>query len=240
MFLKFIGSGSAFNTTLGNNSSFLQKDDVLLLIDCGGTTFSRLQESRLLGKVKELYVIITHRHPDHIASLGDLIFYAYYALNIRVRLLTPDQEAMGLLLKYMGVEKDLYTFIELREECHLNIETLHLDIEAISVEHVPNMPCYGYVITYENTKIFYSGDAKRIPKGILADFKKGSIDFLYQDVCAYEDHQGPHLHIDQLTELIEPQERHRVICMHRDETFGDEKAAARGFCIAENIMVKNF
>lgn len=240
MFLNFIGSGSAFNTLLGNNSAFLKKGHALLLMDCGGTTFDRLQEAKLLEGVKELYVVITHRHPDHVASLGDLIFYAYYILNIKVVLLTPEQEAVAILLKYMGVEKDLYTHINLRGKYALCTEALRVEIEPVPVEHVPNIPSYGYLIQYENSQIFYSGDSKMIPEKILQSFEKGDLDFIYQDVCAYQDHHGPHLHIDHLTELIAPQARHRVFCMHRDETFGAEKALSRGFNVAQNILPKKF
>jgi len=33
--LKFIGSGSAFNTKLGNNSAYYKEGNQMLLIDCG-------------------------------------------------------------------------------------------------------------------------------------------------------------------------------------------------------------
>lgn len=42
--ISFIGRGSAFNTELGNTSAFVKKGNTLLLIDCGGTVFHRLQE----------------------------------------------------------------------------------------------------------------------------------------------------------------------------------------------------
>lgn len=240
MFLRFIGSGSAFNTSLGNNSAFIKKNTVLLLLDCGSTTFERLQAARLLEEVKELCVIITHRHPDHISSLGDLIFYAYYIMKIKVKLLSPDKEAISILLKYMGVEEDLYAPIKLTGKYAIETEALKAVIEPIAVEHVANMPSFGYLIEYEGMRIFYSGDAKMIPEGVLADFKSGYIQFIYQDVCSYDSYDGPHLHIDSLLELIEPEHRHRVFCMHRDETFGAEKATSKGFRVAENSLGKNF
>jgi ribonuclease BN (tRNA processing enzyme) len=240
MFLRFIGSGSAFNTFMGNNSAFIKKGAALLLLDCGSTTFGRMQEAKLLEDVKELYVLITHRHPDHIASLGDLIFYASYILKTKVKLLSPDQEAIGTLLKYMGVEEYLYTPIKLTGKYEVEAESLRVTIQYVAVEHVANMPSYGYLMEYEGTRIFYSGDARRIPQGVLEDFKSGHIQFIYQDVCSYDSHDGPHLHIDSLRELIEPEYRHRVFCMHRDESFDAEKATSQGFCMAENSLGKKF
>ena len=58
--LNFLGTGSAFNTEKGNTSAFIKKDNSLLLIDCGGTVFHRLQELNLLDGVENLYIVVTH------------------------------------------------------------------------------------------------------------------------------------------------------------------------------------
>ncbi|MDK2600591.1 MBL fold metallo-hydrolase [Bacillus stercoris] len=79
--LNFIGTGSAFNTKLGNNSAFIKKDNSLFLIDCGSTTFSRLKETGLLEDVEKVFVLLTHTHADHVGSLGDLILYGYYSMG---------------------------------------------------------------------------------------------------------------------------------------------------------------
>lgn len=72
--LKFIGIGSAFNTDLGNTSAYIKKEDRMLLIDCGGTVFHELQKQKLLEGVNQIYMIITHTHPDHVGSVGEVIF----------------------------------------------------------------------------------------------------------------------------------------------------------------------
>lgn len=43
--LKFLGTGSAFNTKLGNTSAYLLNNDksAMLLFDCGETVFSKLK-----------------------------------------------------------------------------------------------------------------------------------------------------------------------------------------------------
>lgn len=90
--LKFLGIGSAFNTELGNTSAFIKENNSLFLIDCGGTVFSKLQELKILEGVKKVYIAITHSHPDHVGSLGDLIFYSYYTLKATVTILFPDEK----------------------------------------------------------------------------------------------------------------------------------------------------
>jgi hypothetical protein len=52
--LKFIGTGSAFNTNLGNTSAYIKYDNDLLLIDCGESIFERLIKNDILNKdIKE-------------------------------------------------------------------------------------------------------------------------------------------------------------------------------------------
>ena len=80
--LKFIGTGSAFNTKLGNTSAYIKDNNTLLLIDCGELTFARILSLNLLDDVNEVHIAITHTHPDHIGSLGSLIFYCFFIKKI--------------------------------------------------------------------------------------------------------------------------------------------------------------
>ena len=74
--LKFIGSGSAFNTKLGNTSAYYKIGHQMLLIDCGSNIFHRIKEHNLLEGIEDIHVLITHTHADHVGSLADLIFIA--------------------------------------------------------------------------------------------------------------------------------------------------------------------
>ncbi|MDF2890635.1 MAG: hypothetical protein K0R80_1002 [Clostridia bacterium] len=235
MFLNFIGSGSALNTELGNNCAFIKERKSILLIDCGSTTFSRLQSLKLLENVQDIFVLITHRHPDHIASLGDLIFYANYIIDAHVTVLTPDEENVCTLLKYMGVQKELYTLIKLQKEFQLKNSDFETLISYVPVQHVEEMSCYGYMITYKNTKIYYSGDAKDIPKDILQRFVKNEIEFMYQDVCSYDNPDNPHMYIKRLLDLIDEKDRNRLFCMHYDEGLDKTQIQQLGF-----HSIKNF
>ena len=75
MELKFLGRGSAFNVKEGNTSAYYKKDNILLLIDCGTTVFKSILDQHLLDNVKEVNVLITHLHDDHVGSLSSLIRY---------------------------------------------------------------------------------------------------------------------------------------------------------------------
>jgi len=238
MYLKFIGSGSALNTSLGNNSAFIKEGKSLLLIDCGSTTFSRMQELSLLDDINNIYVLITHRHPDHISSLGDLIFYANYTLRISITILTPEKNNITKLLKYMGVERGLYNIIQLTKQYKLINEDFEVGISFVQVSHVAYLECYGYILDYRNIKIYYSGDANDVPKEVLNEFYEKKINYIYHDVCSYEYTDNLHMYIQKLCIFFSKENRNRVFCMHYDEGFDKQKALQLGFMLVKNFEVQ--
>ncbi|MDF2840735.1 MAG: hypothetical protein K0Q99_1507 [Clostridia bacterium] len=235
MFLNFIGSGSALNTALGNNSAFIKEGSSILFIDCGSTTFSRIQSLNILDSIKEIYVLITHRHPDHISSLGDLIFYAHYIQKADINVLTPDEENVSKLLEYMGVQRELYHLTKLTKEYKLKNSDFEMNITALSVQHIAEMDCYGYTIRYKDIELFYSGDSKNIPDHVLERFEKQEINYIYQDVCSYDYPENPHMHFEKLCEVIQEKDRSRLFCMHYDEGFDKLKVSEMGFQLVDNM-----
>jgi ribonuclease BN (tRNA processing enzyme) len=235
MFLNFIGSGSALNTSLGNNSAFIKDGKSILLLDCGSTTFARLQGLKLLDDIKNIYVLITHRHPDHIASLGDVIFYANYIIDAKLTVITPDKENVCNLLKYMGVKQELYSIVKPDKDFELKNKDFEITISCVPVQHVKDMECYGYIIQYNGSKIYYSGDSMSIPKNIFQAFEKHELDYIYQDVCSYNNIENPHMYIKELLELVNEKDRDRLFCMHYDEGFDKTQIQEMGFRIIKNF-----
>ena len=104
--LTFIGRGSAFNVKEGNTSSYIKKGGHLLLIDCGSDVFKNLIEKNILKDVSEVDVLLTHMHPDHFGSLGDLIFYTYFKMGTsQVPSITIHHKSKNLIktLETLGV-----------------------------------------------------------------------------------------------------------------------------------------
>lgn len=235
--LKFIGSGSAFNTKLGNNSAFIKKDKELLLFDCGSSIFERIIHNTLLDGIEKLYILITHLHPDHVGSLGDLIFYTYYKKNFKAIVIYPDYSKIKTYLGTFGIcsqlesEKEhFYTF-----SYHWEQVIPDLQIQSHLISHKREIQSYCYLLIPKGEPaIYYSGDGYVIDNSILKQLSEGSISALYQDTSGIDYEGNPHLSITKLASLIPVEFRNKVWCMHLDEYFSIEDAKALGFNVVKN------
>ncbi|MFA2720588.1 MBL fold metallo-hydrolase [Bacillus paranthracis] len=237
--LKFIGIGSAFNTKLGNNGAFIKYDDMLFMIDCGSSTFERIQKAGLLEGVNHVNVLMTHTHPDHVGSLGDLIFYGYYSMGEEmypnVTVFTPYDLKIRHLLSMTGVKEETYQLCQFDSTAGIHYGDFHMNFEAVSVSHVKELDCFGYLINYNDKLIYYSGDCNDIPTYILQSFDKGEIDLFYQDTCKADYEGNVHLSLRKLNDLIWVN-RDRVYCMHLDKKFDVNEAKELGFNVVESVI----
>lgn len=237
--LQFIGRGSAFNTEEGNNSAFFIHEGELVLIDCGSNIFDRLKKSGILKTIKNIRVLITHTHPDHIGSLGDLIFYSYFKMgNMGVKNLTvyaPYVLKVPKIMKHMGVTTDYYNIKQFDSGIDMVFEGSNIAIVAVPNSHVQELLCFGYIIEAKDKVIYYSGDSNKIHQSILNKIGTGQIDYFYQDT-SYADYPGNvHLSLNKLCELV-PENRDNVYIMHIDEGFPEYLALDYGFNVVHNAF----
>lgn len=231
--LKFLGIGSAFNTDLGNTSSFIKKNNSIILIDCGGTVFHRLQELRILDGVENLYIIITHTHPDHVGSLGEVIFYCHYILKIKAEIFFPQKELLLNFLTNIGVKSEMYN---LNSSPILEVDDLEIGkfyVEFLSVPHVDTIPSYGFVMRAISKTFYYSGDSKSIDNSIIDRCIKGEIECIYQDTCGLDYEGNNHLSLTKLCELVPLKLRGKIYCMHLDKHITKVEIEERGFNFAQ-------
>jgi phosphoribosyl 1,2-cyclic phosphodiesterase len=226
--LNFLGMGSAFNTDLGNTSAFIRENENFILIDCGGMVFHQLMERKLLEGVKQLHILITHTHPDHIGSLGDIIFYAYYKEKVIPKVYFKDMDRMMDLLNIMGVEAKMVDII-IDEKVNILMDKYEVRISTILTSHVDLFSSYGYLIELNGQRFYYSGDANDIPKEILELLKLGQLDLLYQDTCGLDYDGNVHLSLNKLCEMIPKDLRNRVVCMHLDRFLDLDAVLDYGF-----------
>lgn len=217
--LKFIGRGSAFNAKEGNTAAYYKSNGHMLLIDCGETVFTKIIELNLLENVKEIDVLITHLHSDHIGSLSTLIYYCKYKLNIPVGIYYPTDE-LDTILKAMGHTDKDYLYLNPETSCIYNIEFF-----PRTVHHI-DKPCYGYHIHIDEIAIWYSGDCS------VFAWEKDELcvyDEIYQDTCLADYDGNVHLSLRKLCEEVPERYRQYVYCMHLDSEELIPEALKAGF-----------
>lgn len=212
--LNFIGTGSAFNTKLGNTSAYIEDaedNEALFLIDCGSTTFYTMPE--YLKNKKRCIIAITHTHADHIGSLATFILYRFYKLDLPTTIFAHSyqEDEIKSLLFAMGVNHDLYT---IQNDNSINIATLK-SVTPIRSNH-GSMINYGLILDHGSYKEYYSGGIEEIPQDILNQFLKREIKYLYLDATT-NTKNITHLNTSTNITSIPPHLREYVTVMHLDD-----------------------
>lgn len=234
MNLKFLGIGSAFQTSLYNNCAYFIEDNQLFLIDCGETAFEQLKEQEDFSAIKEIYVVFTHTHSDHIASLGQLVEHCENALNKKLNIIVPQgkedtlKEDIKTLLDIFSVPKEKCNFLS-RDDITNKFKTFQT-MEFLKTKHSPELEgkCYSLMFETSEGKVLYTSDSmdtKYIEELINSDFSK-----IYTDVTL----SIPEVHLDfnVLKEIVPEKMRNKVYCMHFDHPNTIEEARKNGFQIA--------
>ena len=111
MKLHFFGCGSAFNPAMGNTSAWFEMDGCLFLVDCGETVYELLMKRSNLREYRQIYVLLTHLHADHVGSLGSLISYNYCILGRKICVIHPRATVVELL-RLMGIKDEFYNYYQ--------------------------------------------------------------------------------------------------------------------------------
>ena len=230
--LVFLGRGSGYHTNEGNTSAYIRKNGVLLLIDCGETVFKRILEKNLVEGVKELYVLITHMHSDHIGSLSGFIGFCYWKYNIVTKIYFNEKEKISMFLELLGLnEGESFNVDDAKNK---RIDSLKLKFSASITKHVKALNTYSYVLRFdEGNDIFYSGDTYETNFDVIPYLESGNL--IYHDVCLNDSKENVHTSLRALSELIPQKYRNQVYCMHIDGENFIEEAIKQGFNIVNLV-----
>lgn len=159
MKINFIGIGGAFYNELGCNAAYIREDDKILFIDYGLDTFDKTLKYNLLKDVKEIYVVITHMHGDHIGGLPTFIQYAAIILNIKVKILKNSTNFTSDLTTFLDLTAVDKSFYEFATEDSFNFS---FNISLKKTKHTPMLECYSIIFTKDGKKTLYTGDSNEI------------------------------------------------------------------------------
>lgn len=177
--LESLGFGSAFNSQeYGNNSWYFIENDKVFMIDCGSTIFNTFR-AKGLDAYKEINVIITHMHTDHVGSLGTLIEWMYYVKGVRVNVLTSIelQRDIRNYLEISGIEYCMFNLIVTSYDKDY-VEKGTIDVIFTESEHAPQIKSYSLTLIRNKAEmIIYSGDTTERFEG------GNDLLFLHYDWC---------------------------------------------------------
>lgn len=138
MKIKVLASGSKGNSTL------IMTENCKLLIDAG---ISYRKIKKFLSdeeiNVSELNgVLVTHVHSDHISGLASLVAKE----NTKIYIQEDQYEEIAKVIPQ--------DYIEIVKDKNLNIEDI--EIEYLNMSH--DQPCYSYIISDGDKRIYYVTD----------------------------------------------------------------------------------
>lgn len=227
--LKFIGTGGAFSEHYVNNSAYYLIGSKLVLFDCGETVFHEILKLGIINEnINSIDIIITHFHSDHVGSLGSLLFYCKFKKINNVNVIFPVRELPYSLLRIFGISENLFKVkipSDIDEYYLKEYEQIHGDVNSDG--NIILMPSYGYHLINGKDNFFYSGDTSCIRDDILNKFKNKEIEYMYHEVTT--DGYKAHLQLDELVNLINCEDRDRVICMHLGDSVDTVKIKKLGF-----------
>jgi ribonuclease BN (tRNA processing enzyme) len=217
MELKFLGRGAAFNPKEGNNAAYFKENNELFLIDCGETIFEKIIEKNILKDINNINILITHTHGDHIGSIGTLIMYCYYNLNIKTNIIlcknAKHKENIENIIKNFGCNNKMYNYIE--ETTYDNKYKTFKTIRYKETTHCKELNCYGIEFETENGIIYYSGDTNDIT--YIKELIKKDIDKIYIDTTSKDYKENVHLYIGKIKEIIPEKLNKKIYCMHLND-----------------------
>lgn len=230
--LRFLGRGSGYNVTEGNTCGFIKKEDTLLLVDCGEGIFQKIVTKNLIEGIKNVHVLITHMHSDHIGSLGSFVGYCYWKQKIRTNVYFHEKEKIAEFLKLTGaVEGESFIVYDTNNK---RINELNLTLNSSITKHAKTLNTYSFLLKFDHeNNIFYSGDTYETNFNVIPFLEEGNI--IYHDTCLNDGEGNVHTSLRVLSELVPKQYRKQVYCIHIDGENFIEKAQEEGFNVVDLV-----
>lgn len=217
MDLKFIGRGAAFNTKEGITNAYLVEGEKLLCLDFGTHMFQELTDRGVLKAEKEIYVLVTHTHCDHVGSLGSLGFYCQYARGTKFKFVLPHDDSyrddiVTLMRIYGNLEGDAFDVIY-EEELDGVFESFS-SVRYEYTDHDWNLPSYSLIFETPEGSVFFSADTRVADNLVRFIETHDNIADIYMEVTDLKIPGDVHIFLGDLMEAVDPSWYSRIKIMH--------------------------
>ena len=230
-----MGRGAGFNPAEGSTSAFFIDNTKMFLIDCGESVFKTILERKILDTVSELNIFITHTHSDHVGSLGSLILYAVIVKKQTVNIIIDETmnylADIRALLAIYGLTGGMYHFVNTRDLD--GVSSLFNSVRYVKTSHCDELASSGLVFETTRGLVFYSGDMSESAP-LLDLIKSGKpIEKIYIDSNNDREPNPHHLSIHLLNDIVPPEIKPKIFCMHINNSQCLADAEAYGFGTVE-------
>jgi len=237
MELSFLGCGAGFNPADGSTSAYFLDKGELFLIDSGESIFKTLLDKKVLDSASALNILFTHTHSDHVGSLGSLLLYASVAKKFKTTIISGENMAfvpqINALLKIYGVMEHMYHFVD--ASAFDNRYSQFSKVRYIKTYHCDELETCAIMFETSGGLVFYSGDMKD-PAPLVEIVRSGKkIDKIYIDSNNDPNPNPYHLRLKEIYDIVPPELRPRIYCMHFNSNQCREDALAFGFKVVKNI-----
>jgi len=235
MELTFLGRGAGFNPAEGSTSSYFLDKGELFLIDSGESVFEALMEKKILDSVSALNIFITHTHSDHVGSLGSLLLYASVAKKFKTNIISGENMAylpqIRALLDIYGLPERMYQFVNIT--AFDNRYSQFTSARYIKTFHCDELKTCAILFETSGGLVFYSGDMKDLAP-LLDIIKSGKkIDKIFIDSNNDPEPNPYHLRLKEIYDIVPPELRSGIYCMHFNSSRCMDDARAFGFKVVE-------
>jgi len=235
MELTFLGRGAGFFPAEDSTSAYFLDNGELFLIDSGESVFKTLLDKKIFDSVSAFNIFITHTHSDHVGSLGSLLLYASVAKKFKTNIISDENTTyvpqINALLKIYGVTERMYQFVN--SSAFDNRYSQFSKVRFIKTYHCDELETCGILFETSGGLVFYSGDMKD-PAPLLEILRSGKkIDKIFIDSNNDPNPNPYHLRLKEIYDIVPPELRPRIYCMHFNSAQCMEDALAFGFKVVK-------